>query len=94
MIKETVQDIYGTNIITESGTKIPLGNHKFVTGEAVWTDGQYVFGHDRRSTNIVPGDGSGIIGDYFVFNYHGQWRIYSVNNLSYYTTKKRLNLLL
>lgn len=73
----------GQSIITESGTKIPLGNHKFVTGEAVWTDGQYVFGHDRRSTNIVPGDGSGIIGDYFLIMYGGDWRVYNAANFSY-----------
>lgn len=49
MKQETVLDTDGMNIVTESGIKTPIGNRLFETGETVWVDGKYAFGHDGKS---------------------------------------------
>jgi hypothetical protein len=49
MKQETVLDTDGMNIVTESGIKTPIGNRMFETGETVWVDEKYVFGHDGKS---------------------------------------------
>lgn len=63
----------GQSIITESGEKICIGDHAFDVGEAVWTDGRYAFGNDRRKpAPFIPGEGAGSKSKYvIVFLWNG-----------------------
>lgn len=56
MIKETVQAVGATHIVTESGSKICLGNRRFEISESVWTHGSYAFGTERNNPApmIIP----------------------------------------
>lgn len=53
MIKETVTDVSGTQVVTETGMKIPIGDKHFSVGETIWTDGKYAFGNDKKATAPV-----------------------------------------
>lgn len=56
MIKETVQAVGTTHIVTETGSKTLLGNRQFDVGDSVWTHGGYAFGTERNNPTpmIIP----------------------------------------
>lgn len=56
MIKETVQAVGITHIVTETGSKTLLGNRQFEIGDSVWTHGNFAFGTERNNPApmIIP----------------------------------------
>lgn len=92
MVKEIVQAISGTHVITDSGTKVPIGNKSFDVGESVWVDGEYVFGDEPNSQPPMLPEGPGEIGNYLVFYKDGQWLIYNVDNWECKTIDDNLGL--
>lgn len=59
-----------------------MGNRAFVEGEDVWTEGNYAFGNNKRTSTQLNATGGGIIGDYFVI-YKGSWYIVDANSFNY-----------
>jgi len=93
MVKEIVQAISGTHVITDSGTKVPIGNKNFDVGEAVWVDGEYVFGDEPNSQPTIIGEGPGEVGNYLVlYKSSGQWIIFDVDKWTYKTISDNLAL--
>ena len=78
MIKETVQAVGTTHVVTETGSKTLLGNRQFEIGESVWTDGNFAFGTERNNPAplIIPtGATPAVPGYYFVEFTSGKLRI-------------------
>lgn len=97
MIKETVLELEGTNIITESGRKRPIGNRAYEVGEAVWTEGKYALGTDKHSQPINLSD-EGVNNSTDIFIWAGidddtntlHYRVYKADNMNYVQMKVNL----